>query len=276
MNHWLKNLLVFIPVVASHQGANASSWGSATISFCAISLAASAGYFFNDLRDIKEDQKHSQKKLRPLASGELSRSSGVFFGLALFFLSLLIVFTFQKQNLISICLYFFASILYSYLLKKLILIDIITLIGFYLLRIVIGANSIGVHVSIWLYLFAFSFFSSLALLKRHSELNDEYKNTRKAYALTDRKWLEIAGISSAFSIPLILGLYIQLSPEAKLYKNPLALVASSPVIVYWLISGWRRSLNNELKEDLILFAFKEKSSYVCFGIVLITLGIALW
>ena len=169
IKHWSKNLLVFIPLLL---GSNAEFLTTmrALFVFILFSLLCSANYILNDLIDINHDRDHPQKKGRPLASGNLAIPD------ACMIAALLTMVAFTGAGLLShtifmlFGLYLMSTNVYSFLLKKFVILDVLSLASFYTMRLFIGAAAIQVGLSYWLCCFSIFWFFSLAMLKRVSDL----------------------------------------------------------------------------------------------------------
>jgi 4-hydroxybenzoate polyprenyltransferase len=178
MHHWVTNVLIFLPFVASHQVISMAILHKLLLYFLSFSLCASAGYIINDLFDIKKDKKHFFKKNRPLASGKLSKQTASIIAIALLILSFFIAKNFGENNfLLILAIYFVLSFFYSAFLKKLILIDVIGLATLYTLRIFAGSQIGNIEISFWLIVFSIFFFLSLAFFKRYNEISKIKINT---------------------------------------------------------------------------------------------------
>ena len=170
--HWIKNLLVFAPVVFSGNLINIEYFITTCIAFTMFSMTASAVYVINDLRDVESDRKHEVKCLRPIASGKVSETE------AKYILILLVAIVFGvhlilKARIVSatiLLIYFISNVLYSIKLKKLPVIDIAILTLGFLLRVYYGASMIHVEVSNWLYLTVMALAFYMGLGKRRNEL----------------------------------------------------------------------------------------------------------
>ena len=75
-HQWMKNLLVFVPLLAAHQYSDGASVLQALLAFIVFGLTASSVYLLNDLVDVADDRHHPRKRRRPLASGDLSLLQG--------------------------------------------------------------------------------------------------------------------------------------------------------------------------------------------------------
>ncbi|MCC6178044.1 MAG: decaprenyl-phosphate phosphoribosyltransferase [Chloroflexi bacterium] len=167
---WSKNLLVFAGLVFTYNLLNPGMLErviGAFLVFCALS---SAGYLWNDLRDVRADRLHPTKRFRPIASGlvpvGLAASAGLILGLG----GLGGAFALGVPFGLVASLYLLLTVSYSIWLKHLVLIDIFSISAGFVLRAVGGAVVIGVPVSPWLYVCTVLVSLFLALGKRRNEL----------------------------------------------------------------------------------------------------------
>ena len=169
----LKNFVIFIPLIFTldQWGINelSSILANSFLCFLAFSSASIIGYQANDLIDKKFDQKHPSKKLRPIANNEISNIE-IFIFITIF-LILGIIFSLVVNFYILILFFFYItlSFLYSYQLKNFIIVDSISITIFYIIRMIAGAYSITLSISIWLYILTFLSTLFIILIKRISE-----------------------------------------------------------------------------------------------------------
>ena len=170
VRQWIKNMFVFSPLVFSKNFFNINDWELITLTFIGFSMIASASYILNDILDKEKDKHHPEKRTRPLPSGRVKIPEAVtlFFitaGLGIF-LSILVN---MKVLLVSLS-YFILIFLYSVFLKKIVIIDIITIAIGFDLRAMAGAVAINVLLSPWLIIDLFLLALFLAATKRRQEL----------------------------------------------------------------------------------------------------------
>ena len=269
--HWSKNLLVFLPIVLA-QKFNFQNFQIGFICFVAFSLTASIVYILNDIVDIKYDKKHRYKKFRPLASGLINLKES---WLLIFILLLIDIIFIKKLNVnfyILIFIYFLISNVYTLLIKKIIIIDIITLGTLYTLRIIGGGLALDITISIWLISFSFFFFFSLAGLKRLMEISDGPKNINfqipgRGYFKRDQNFISVISSSTGMLSVLILILYLNSDDIQNLYSNSNVLWGVCIVLIYWILRINILAIRQEIRIDPIFFALKDKISYVCLLII---------
>ena len=181
IHHYIKNLLVFLPLVFSGYLSDTQLLGNTVIGFAAFSLMASAVYIINDICDLENDRRHSTKRLRPLPSGTVSLRQAqvlvaVLIMLSLFFSQL--VWERQWSALGLLAGYLFINLGYSLGLKAIPLLDVTVLVLGYLFRVLYGSAITGIEISHWLYLTVLSLSFYLAFGKRRNELAKETGESR--------------------------------------------------------------------------------------------------
>ena len=165
---WAKNVLIFVPLLTAHGYQDPAAIVTAMLAFISFSICASGVYFINDLVDLDADRRHATKRLRPLASGNLPIALGVFGGVALPLISFLLAWlTLPTAFFVVLLIYFVTTNAYSFVLKKISTVDIVTIAVLYMLRIFAGAEAGDIELSGWLIAFSVVFFVGLAYLKRY-------------------------------------------------------------------------------------------------------------
>ncbi len=263
---WIKNLLIFIPLLLAHRILFADIY-SLIYSFFSFSFIASSVYVLNDLIDLESDRAHPRKRNRPFASGNLPIIYSFILLPVLFLSSLLISLTLLPIGFtIVLVIYYLITTTYSFLLKKIYVLDIITLAVLYTLRLVAGAIAVDVEISQWFLSFSVFLFFSLAILKRYTELltmKEQNKTSTKGrgYFVEDLYLLLALGTSSGLLSVLIFALYLN-SPEVnKLYNVPELLYMITPILMYWITRMWFKAHRGQMNDDPIVFAGKDPASY---------------
>jgi 4-hydroxybenzoate polyprenyltransferase len=279
IRQWLKNLLLFVPLLASHRFGDAGAALAAALGFLSFGLAASAVYVANDLVDLPADRAHPTKRARPFAAGTLSIPAG----LAAIPLALAAAFglarALPERFGAALAFYLAANVLYTLWLKRVALADVVVLGGMYALRVIVGGLATGIPVSTWLIALSLFFFLSLAFLKRFAELrrlNGEGASATpgRGYLPSDAPVLLALGPACAVVATLVLGLYIEGDTVATLYRSPDALWALVPLVVYWAGRMWLLAQRGELDDDPILFTTRDLGSYLVLLCALAVFAIA--
>ncbi len=273
---WLKNLLIFVPLLTSHSF-SISHFLEAVEGFFAFSLVASSGYLVNDLFDLNMDRVHPRKRFRPFASGKMPILSGSILACILLAAGLLIGTQFDLSFFMILITYFGVSFSYSMYFKKMILYDVFILASLYSIRVIAGGLVANIHISFWLILFSTFIFLSLAFVKRFSELRkiktgSNLLDRGRGYSTLDIDLIQMMGIASGFLSIVVFALYIN-SPEVlKLYSHPKVLWPLSFLFLVWISRIWVITNRGEMTDDPIVFAIKDTSSYI----VLFLIGLIIY
>jgi 4-hydroxybenzoate polyprenyltransferase len=266
VHQWVKNFLVFVPLLMAHIVSDRGRLTAAIYAFTAWCLCASGVYLFNDLLDLEADRSHAHKRTRPLASGSIGARAAlpaaallVAAGLALAFLLLPALFG------AMLVLYLVLTTGYSAYLKRLAVVDVLVLAGLYTLRVLSGGHATAVPVSPWLLAFSMFLFLSLAFVKRYTELRIEGAGAppRRGYTREDTELLRSFGAASGYLSVLVLALYINQSDEVReLYRRPELLWLTGPCLLYWLTRVWLLAHRGRLHEDPVVFTVRDPTSYL--------------
>ncbi|MGD0960278.1 MAG: UbiA family prenyltransferase [Methylomonas sp.] len=275
-HQWAKNVLVFIPLAAAHKLGDSLSLEHALISFVSFGLCASSVYLLNDMLDLEVDRLHPRKCRRPFASGQLSITTGFFLIPLLLAATIYSAATLPPLFWLVLGGYYLLTLAYSFALKRIVLIDTITLAGLYTARIIAGATAIDVPLSFWLLLFSVFLFFSLALLKRYAELDamlrhGKLKAAGRGYHIEDLPILHSIGTSSGFLCVLVLALYINSPAIVPLYRHPQVIWLLCVLLLYWISRIWLKAHRGEMHDDPVVFALKDRNSQligVCAALVI--------
>jgi 4-hydroxybenzoate polyprenyltransferase/phosphoserine phosphatase len=280
LQHWVKNLLIFVPIVMAHELQNLPLVLASVMAFFAFGMCASAIYLINDLFDLDADRRHPTKRNRPLASGALSLQHGMLLAPLLLLVSAAIAAFMTPAFKFTLLTYVVLTTSYSWRIKSIAILDVVVLAGLYTIRVIAGSAATGVPPSPWLLAFSLFFFFSLAMVKRYSELDvlgqsgDASKAARGYYA-GDRAEIASLGSSSGYIAVLVLALYINSDAVVALYRQPLVLWLISPLLLYWISRVWLLAHRGEMHEDPVVFAIRDRVSYaVGLGIAVILFAAA--
>jgi 4-hydroxybenzoate polyprenyltransferase len=276
---WSKNLLVFLPTLLAHDLSAAKLWLS-FVAFCAFSLCSSAVYVLNDLLDLEADRRHPLKSRRPFAAGESSLLFGFAAAPLLMAAGIGICFLTGNSRLVALLsAYLAGGVLYSIWLKRMELVDVVMLSGFYFCRIEAGSVATGVPISEWMLVFSLFFFFSVALAKRFVELDTFELSSQRAsgrgYGTGDVQALATMGSASGYLAVLVMALYVNSPQVAQLYASPRILYFLCPAMLYWISRLWLLAHRNQLHDDPIVFALTDRIS-LTLGVFVIALIILAW
>ncbi len=214
-HHYIKNIFIFIPLFFALKITDMHLLFSAFIAFIAFSLSASAVYILNDYFDIEDDKKHPKKRLRPLASGEVSKKEAIVMMLSLFGFSIALISSLSLGATAILFFYMMMNIAYSLHLKHIAIIDVtIIAIGF-VLRLFMGSVVTGIVLSHWIVIITFLLALFMALAKRRDDVLI-YENTgKKMRKVVDGYSLPFLDIAMAIMASVVIVSYIMYtsSPE---------------------------------------------------------------
>lgn len=144
---WVKNLLVFAGLLFSGKLDDGGQVLDATLAFAAFCAISSAGYLLNDLRDREHDRRHPDKRRRPIASGALSVSTATAAAVILVAASIALGFAVEPEIAGLAALYGVITTAYSLVLKRLVIVDVMTIGSLFILRVVAGAVAVEAQAS---------------------------------------------------------------------------------------------------------------------------------
>jgi len=271
-HQWLKNLLVFVPMLAGHV-LTLEALALAVLAFGAFSLCASSAYLLNDLLDLTNDRNHATKRHRPMASGTVP----ILHGVAL--IPLLLGSALGLAGGVSIGflgvlgLYYLCTLAYSLVIKRWLLLDVITLSMLYTLRIFAGGIAVAVPISPWLMGLSIFLFLCLAIVKRYTELESCARQGRemplgRAYKVADAPMLGSLAAASGYGAVVVLALYINNPDVHALYRTPQYLWLVCLLLLYWISRVLMLAHRGEMHDDPVIFAVKDRISLLTGAAVL--------
>ena len=277
-HQWVKNLLVFLPVIAAHS-ASVNAWALSAIGFAAFCACASGLYLVNDMLDLDADRRHPSKRRRPIAAGRLSLRAAMLLAGALFVLSALLSAAANPMFGLVLLGYVGASLAYSGYLKRVVLLDMVALSGFYVLRAVSGGVASSVPITVAFVALCFTLFFALAVVKRQTELtrhaNGAQRVAGRGYRPGDIRWVTAAGLLAAAGAIAVLVAYGFVSPNAQtLYARPELLALTALPAGAWLARIFRMGAQGRVHDDPVVYALRDPSSYIAAAAVLVIVGAA--
>lgn len=277
LHQWLKNTLVFLPLALAHQIDNPALISNAVIAFICFGLCASSVYVLNDLLDLASDRQHRTKCHRPFAAGDIPLMSGLLLSPLLLLCAFSLATSLPRTFIIILALYYLCTGLYSFVLKRIMLVDVIMLAALYTLRIISGAAAISVVPSFWLLAFSMFLFFSLAVVKRYTELDYLHnagiaQSQGRGYYAQDLNMMAMFGCASAFLSVMVFALYINNEETRNQYSTPELLWLICPLLLYMVTRIWLLAARGKIEEDPIVFALQDRVSQL----VTLTCGLLLW
>lgn len=267
LHQWLKNLLIFVPLMVSGLFTQITNITEVSLGFIAFSFLASATYIVNDLFDLSSDRQHPRKKYRPLAAAKLSILAGLVGAAALLFFAFGLALLLGLKFIVILLIYLGLTLFYSFVLKKYVAMDTVALAMLYTLRILAGTAILSISVSFWLFAFSIFIFLSLALVKRCAELKSLEKEGKlitngRDYRVEDYSILVSFGISSAMLSLLMFSFYINNNALTNQYQEPDLLWVVVLGLCYWLMRMWIKTHRGEMHDDPIVYSLKDKGSII--------------
>lgn len=265
IHQWMKNGLLFVPLLAAHQLTDSTAWLHLLLAFVAFSLCASSVYIANDLMDLESDRQHPRKRYRPFASGAIPVRTGVLMVPLLALASLAISSLVGPAFMAWLGIYFVITWAYSWRLKRVVLVDCLALAVLYTLRVVAGAAAAGLPLSFWLLAFSGFLFLSLAFVKRYAELQVQLaagkdKAHGRGYFTSDAPLIQTLGVCAGYTAVVVMALYLNSDAVVRMYRTPEVVWAAVPIMVYWISWMWLRAFRGEMHDDPLVFAVKDKAS----------------
>lgn len=167
--HWVKNLLVFAPLLFA--GAfNLKSITDTFIGFICFCFCASIIYILNDIIDYELDKTNPYKQNRPVASGKIKKKDALIFGIILLIIDAVICCFLPKMFCVILGIYFILNLFYILKLKQIVIIDVLCLSVSFILRLVAGGYLGEVEVTKWILVTTFFLALFLGFAKRRGEV----------------------------------------------------------------------------------------------------------
>jgi 4-hydroxybenzoate polyprenyltransferase/phosphoserine phosphatase len=273
LHQWVKNALIFVPLVLGGRIADPLAWRAAFLGFIAFGCAASATYVINDLMDLPNDRRHWSKRARPFASGELSIRTGFLMAAAGLAAAGAIAASLGPTNAAMLGLYVAATLAYSFGLKSVPILDVFMLAGLFTLRLAFGVTLTQVRLSPWLLVFSMFIFLSLSMAKRHTEVLRMIERGLTAsygrgYVPSDAPLTLGIGLASMLGATLLFIIYlIDVAFPQGFYASPICLWAIPGVLFLFLGRIWLICQRGQLRDDPVVFVLKDRLSMVLCGLI---------
>ena len=270
VHQWSKNLLVFIPILASHRFTETALLLNGVAAFATFCLCASSVYLLNDIIDVDDDRRHPTKRFRPIAAGLLSIGAARVLAAALLIVSLALAYWWLPlEYLVALSVYYAVTLAYSLWIKRVVMLDVITLAMLYTIRVIAGALATLQTPTFWLLAFCVFIFLSLAFLKRYTELRlggaadvaqAQGLDYGRGYLPGDFELLASLGCAAGYISVLVLALYINDSSSAEIYRSQTWLWPACLLLLAWLSRAWLIAHRGEMPDDPIVFALRDNPS----------------
>jgi 4-hydroxybenzoate polyprenyltransferase len=270
LHQWVKNALVFLPALLAHRIADPAVLLPAVLAFLAFGCLASSVYVTNDLFDLASDRQHPRKRRRPFAAGVLSVRAGIYASLALLLCALLLTALVGWSFGLVLAAYYVLTWAYSLRLKRIALLDVMTLAGLYTLRIIAGSAATHIELSFWLLAFSVFLFLSLGFVKRYAELYDSRKAGKlgghgRGYGADDLALIMNLGTASGYSAVVVIALYINSVDSIALYHHHKTMWLICPLMLFWISRVWMLTTRGHMHDDPVVFALRDRVSLLVLG-----------
>ncbi|ACF14056.1 UbiA prenyltransferase [Chloroherpeton thalassium ATCC 35110] len=230
--HWIKNVVVLLPLFFSSSFLDRSAVLDALLGFIFFSLSASSVYVVNDLVDVERDRQHPIKRQkRPIAAGIISPPTAIAI-LVVLYIFVGLSYFFSMKFMIAILGYMALNLAYSFYLKHQPILDIFTVAAGFMLRIYAGAQAIDVPLSSWMLITALSLSLYLASVKRLQEIRLQGTKGRDVLSNYSPRLVERYAEFSAISALVFYSLYCLTEHEGLILTIPLALFG---MFRYWFL-----------------------------------------
>jgi 4-hydroxybenzoate polyprenyltransferase len=265
LHQWVKNVLVFVPLLLARDFTLRNCLEVGT-GFLIFGIVASGTYLVNDLRDLESDRAHPDKRGRALASGRIAVSTALAVAAATIVGGVVASFLLNAKFGFAVLAYVAITGAYSFKFKNEPMFDVFIIGVLFVLRVIAGLVLVHDPISLWLSGFTFTFFMSLAMAKRHSELVI-FRRSRagtpmgRGYVASDIGLTRAFGVGSALLAFLIMLLYFQFRAMATGLYDTVELLYVVPVAVFaWNLRIWLLASRGLLRHDPIMFALRDRVS----------------
>lgn len=267
LHQWAKNLLVFIPLCAAHKLTQLPLVLDGMLAFLCFGACASSVYLLNDLLDLQDDRQHRTKRHRPLAAGTFPIFQAMVWMPALLVVAFSAALIWLPWRFALVLLAYYAlTLAYSLWLKRVVMLDVVTLALLYTVRVVAGAAAIAVPLTFWILAFCMFIFLSLAFVKRYTELYEAKERGHtgaapgRGYVAQDFELLASLGGAAGYLSVLVLALYINDGASVLLYAHPKWMWMACPLLLFWLSRVWLLAHRGQMNDDPIVFALRDRVS----------------
>jgi 4-hydroxybenzoate polyprenyltransferase len=279
LHQWLKNFLIFVPLLVSHRLGTPGALTDGIVAFVLFGLCASSAYMLNDHLDLASDRRHPSKCRRPLAAGLISlRAARVAVPTLLACAFAGAIWRLPGQFTAAMATYYVVTVTYSLWLKRLMMVDVVTLAMLYTIRIIAGTLLFHLVMTFWMLAFSMFIFLSLALVKRYAELlgarnkGETDRPGGRGYYAGDLGMIASLGAASGYLSVMVLALYIQDPNTAALYGNPRVIWLACPLLMYWVSRVWVLTHRGVMNDDPVVFAIRDRVSLLVGGLF----GLVFW
>lgn len=238
MDQWIKNMFVFGAILFSNNFKNLPLLKNNLLTFIAFCFISSTVYIINDIIDLERDKRHPVKCKRPIASGKVSISKAIIIAIILAAMSLSISISLDKYIFIIILLYFLNNIVYTFKIKRIVLLDVFSIAVGFILRVISGGIATGVDTSSWIILCTLFLALFLGFGKRRNEIltlgEDAIKHRENLSKYTEKMLDQLINIVLTCTI-VFYSIYCILGSSSNGFVWTTIFVIFGVLIYYYLI-----------------------------------------
>lgn len=252
-SHYIKNILVFLPLFFSGQFGDTALLLNASIAFIAFCLVSSSVYVFNDICDVKEDKLHPKNKKRPIASGAVSIRLAYLLDITISIFAFTFLYIVSIDIFIVLLIYKLLNISYTLFFKKISILDILILSLGFVLRLYAGSVSNNIELTVWIIILSYLLSVLIALGKRRNDALFYEKNgivLRQAIKGYNLQFLNYSMLMIS-SIIIVAYILYTVSDETCIRLGTDKLFITS----FWVLAGVMRYLQ-------LLFVFEKNKNPV--------------
>ncbi len=235
VHQWVKNFFVFVPLLFSLHFFDWSYLQTSLLAFLIFCLSSSSIYVINDLVDVNADRAHPRKKNRPIASGKIKVPSAVIVSSLLLVIIFTIIPYSNFEFLLSVIGFLVLNILYSFIFKNIVILDIFSIAAGFAIRVLGGAFAINVPISNWLLLTTMFISLFLGVMKRHSELvlvsENENHESRKVLSHYSLNFADQMATVAAAGVIICYALYTVAPRTVNIFGSE-NLIYTTPFVVF--------------------------------------------
>jgi len=268
-------------MLMAHRFRDLHAWAAVAIATVCFCLIASGTYVVNDLLDLAADREHPVKRNRPIPSGRVAVRRAVLIASACYAIGLLLA-ALLLPGPFTLCLigYVALATLYSTVLKRKLMLDVLALASLYTMRLLGGGVATHVELSFWLLAFSMFLFLNLAFVKRYAELAMSQAaggsgSFGRGYRVEDLDLIRTLGPTAGYLAVLVFALYLNSPDVLKLYPRPVLLWGICPLLLYWVSRLWFVASRNGMHHDPVVFALTDRISYLVAALILVLAAAAM-
>jgi 4-hydroxybenzoate polyprenyltransferase len=273
-HQWIKNILVFVPLVLSGRFTVPAEVADTLLAFAALTCVACGTYILNDIWDVTDDRAHWSKKERPIASGRLSAATALGAAAVLIPTGLALGALVSWTSAAFLLAYLALTLAYSLRVKTVPFLDGFALAALFTIRLGLGVAAADAPPSPWLFVFSMFLFSSLSYAKRYTEIGRAVARNAcapagRGYLPADAPMVLTAGLAAGVGAVMIMVLYIvEEAFRSSFYGSTGWLWGFPPLVFLLVIRIWLVSVRGEMLDDPVAFAIRDRA---CIGLLALLL-----